>query len=108
MRPDGEILAAGGTDGNIKLWKLETLEILGIFEGHTGSVMSVVFSLDMPTLISASADGTVMIWHLRTGQQLGILRDDSAASVMAVAISSDGQWIASGGADSMIKIWQRD
>jgi WD40 repeat protein len=108
MTPDGEILAAGCTDGNIKLWKLETLELLGIFEGHTGPVMSVVFSVDTPTLISASADGTVMIWHVRTGQQLGILRDDSAASVMAVAISSDGQWIASGGADSMIKIWQRD
>jgi WD40 repeat protein len=108
ITPDGEILAAGCTDGNIKLWKLETLELLGIFEAHTGPVMSVVFSVDTPTLISASADGTVMIWHVKTGQQLGILRDDSAASVMAVAISSDGHWIASGGADSMIKIWQRD
>lgn len=108
ISPDDQILVAGCTDGNVKLWQLATGELVNILHGHTAPVTSVVFSLNSPTLISGSADGTIRTWDMKTGKQLSILPHNSAVSVMSVAISPDGQLIAGGTADNMIKIWQCD
>ncbi|KAH7114689.1 NACHT domain-containing protein [Dactylonectria macrodidyma] len=44
-------------------------------EGHSGSVMSVAFSLDGQRLASASDDGTVKIWDATTGYCQATLGD---------------------------------
>ncbi|MEH2360720.1 MAG: hypothetical protein V7K58_13600 [Nostoc sp.] len=35
LSPDGQILASGIADKTIKLWHLQTGELLGTFTGHT-------------------------------------------------------------------------
>ena len=38
MVENASLLASGGRDGRIKLWRLPKLEVYGILEGHAGSV----------------------------------------------------------------------
>lgn len=65
--PDGRILATGESYDStaIKLWRVETGDLLRTLDGHTHGVDYVVFSPDGKYLASASYDGTIRIWGIR-------------------------------------------
>lgn len=49
---------------NVELWDLATGQRLKILKGHTGDVVSVLFSTDGQTLASGSDDDTILLWDL--------------------------------------------
>ncbi|MEO0014663.1 MAG: hypothetical protein RLZZ535_3052, partial [Cyanobacteriota bacterium] len=65
--PDGELLAAGDSNGNIHLWRVGSGQQVLIFQGHTNWVVSLAFSPDGQTLCSGSADATIRLWNVETG-----------------------------------------
>ncbi|MDD3828538.1 MAG: hypothetical protein PHY79_21455 [Anaerolineae bacterium] len=60
--PDGETLAAGSTDTVVRLWSVETGELLGQSDAATDLVHSLAFSPDGRRLAAAGFDGLVWIW----------------------------------------------
>src|SRR4051794_7072462 len=48
--PDGKTLASGSWDKTVKLWNVESGQLIQSLDGHTDSVGSVAFSLDGKTL----------------------------------------------------------
>ena len=52
--PDGTLLAAGTTSGEIRLWQIPEGQPLRSFQGHTDWVMSVAFSPNGTHLVSGS------------------------------------------------------
>ncbi len=60
---DGRRLATGGTDQTIRLWDLDTGELLASLPGHSGSVFDLAFSPNGTRLASAAGDGTLKIWN---------------------------------------------
>jgi WD40 repeat protein len=81
---NGDLLASGGEDHEIKLWDLRTLadtkqeKPLATLQGHTGAVRSLSFIPGKRLLISASEDGSARIWDLDRqdeGAQLISLRN---------------------------------
>lgn len=102
---DGETIASGLADGNIKLWNKNTGKELRNLTGHSGTIDSLAISADGQILASGSRDKTVKIWKIQTGQLLHTLTE-SPGSVVSVAISPDGQMIASGSVeDKVIRVW---
>jgi WD40 repeat protein len=104
--PDGKLVAAGDSLGQVYLWRVAGGQPLWSAVGHTQWVRAVAFSPDGETLASGSVDGNgiIKLWDVRTGQLRQTLQGHQGA-VRAIAFSPDGQTIASGGLDRTIKLW---
>ena len=100
--PNGNIIASGSEDKNIKLWNLKG-QVIKTLEGHQATVESVAFSPDGNTLASASADKTLKLWNLQ-GQLIKTL-EGHKAPVKSVVFSPDGNSIASASVDKTVKLW---
>ncbi|ARV61527.1 protein kinase [Nostocales cyanobacterium HT-58-2] len=101
----GWILASGGADCSVKLWRVSTGVKISTFIGHSDPVWSLAFSPDGQLLASGSADCTIKLWQVNTGQEIRTFTGHSFF-VNSVAFSPDGQLLASGSADCTIKLWQ--
>jgi len=60
--PKGDVLATGGVDGNVRLWKIDTGEELRCFSDHHGAIERLTYSDDGKTLISTAADQCILVW----------------------------------------------
>ncbi|KYC37794.1 hypothetical protein WA1_04580 [Scytonema hofmannii PCC 7110] len=59
---NGQLVASAGQKDIIKLWNIDSMNLLKEFKGHKGTVESVAFSPDGSKLLSSSQDQTVKIW----------------------------------------------
>lgn len=101
--PDGSLLLVASRR-NIHVLDGRSWEVLGVLQGHEGSVFSVAFSPDGTRFVSGSADGTLRVWDVERREEIATLRGHSGA-VFAAVYSPDGARIASGGRDRVVRIW---
>lgn len=102
----GTRLVSGSRDHMLRVWDFASGELLGLFEGHRGSVTTLTVCPDGDTVVSGSSDGTVKLWSLAQQGEIASFCDGGDA-VMAVAVSPDGGAIVSGTADGTVKVWRR-
>jgi WD40 repeat protein len=69
--PDSRIIATGSDDSNIRLWDIESGELVRTLEGHQAAVQSVAWSGDGQWLASAD-DETVRVWDIESGTELAM------------------------------------
>ncbi len=67
---DERHVVSGALDGTLKLWNVESGEIVRTLVGHTNSVMTVA-AVEGQLAVSGSDDGTLRLWDLKTGQMGG-------------------------------------
>ncbi|WP_392531313.1 protein kinase [Nostoc sp. C117] len=103
--PDGKILATGSDDNTIKLWEVNTGQLISTLLGHSWSVVALAFTADGETLISGSWDKTVKLWRVNTAEEI-ITLSGHTDSISAIAVNPVAQLIASGSRDKTIKLWQ--
>ena len=102
--PDGQLLATGDVNGQIRLWQMPTGTLIWTVKAHNNWIPSVAFSPDSQTLVSGSYDQTVKLWDLSSGECIKTYRGH-IHGVVSVVFSPDGQIIASGSYDRTIKFW---
>lgn len=67
---NGKLMATGGTDGIIRVWKFPRMTKLMEFKSHTKEVDDLDFSLDSKKLVSIAKDGLGVIWDLENEKEL--------------------------------------
>lgn len=65
-----ELVASGGTDFTVRVWRIADRSQPQILRGHKTHVHMVMFSLDEQSLISGDVDGTIIQWRISDGTQL--------------------------------------
>eukprot|EP00871_Galdieria_phlegrea_P001438 jgi/Galph1/2295/GphlegSOOS_G971.1 len=105
------LLATGGEEGHIKLWKGPTTddpnrdavpEELKKLEGHQFAIVSLAFQLEGDLLASTCLDGTIRLWQVSTGIQQRTIDVNLAE---AWGLSFQDNWIASGGQSGYVYLW---
>ncbi|NEP41325.1 MAG: WD40 repeat domain-containing protein [Okeania sp. SIO2H7] len=91
----------------LKVWNLDTKQLLHTLHGHTDELKCAAISPDGKILVSGSLDTTVKVWDLEFGEVLYTINKHSDC-VTSVAFSSDGQTFASASWDKTIRIWDLD
>ena len=100
---DGNLLAAGSTDGSVALWDLSSKRLFRSLSGHMDAVQSIAFSSDVRLLASGSADRTVKLWDVGGARERVAL--PTASPVNAVVFIPSGRMLAVGQADGDVAIW---
>jgi hypothetical protein len=108
----GRFLAAGGLDGAVRLWDLETRSRRFMLASdiyrrarHEGLVTALAFSPDGSHLASGHIDGAVHVWDMKDKRELGIILKHKA-SVGGIAFSPDGSTLVTGGKDKDLIFWE--
>lgn len=99
---DGEILASS-SGKEIKLWEVETGELLRTMSGHGGDVRTLAISPDGEALASGSGDGTIRFWDVETGKLLDTISD--VGWVTAVGFSDRGNKLLSSAYGRSLQVW---
>jgi WD40 repeat protein len=68
--PDDATLAAGCSDGVIRLWDVASGALCQTLSGHVGVISRLAFAPDGRTLVSLGEDNVLNLWHVGTGQRL--------------------------------------
>ncbi|MEB3232121.1 MAG: GUN4 domain-containing protein, partial [Leptolyngbyaceae bacterium] len=93
--PDSQLIAAGLSNGTVKLWRTDTGELVQTLGPHQYAVRAIAISADGTQLVSASADQTLKLWNLQTGQLIRTMQlGETVGSVHTVLISPDGRRLA--------------
>lgn len=104
---DSRFLVSGCEDWHVRLFDVETGELLWAKKGHTDAVYSVAFSPDGKSVVSGGYDKAVNLWDAETGElQRGPDRAlDGIGRVTSVAFSPDGLSVAFASLDDMVRLW---
>lgn len=105
----GQYLAVGGGDRNVRLWATDNWKEAGRLE-HQDIIHDVAFSLDDRYLLSgigsfsASPVNGGVLWDVATRMQVGAVTHKSP--VESVALSRDGHYFATGSQDFTAAVWK--
>ncbi|KAL8674701.1 MAG: hypothetical protein Q9168_000933 [Polycauliona sp. 1 TL-2023] len=108
------VVLTGSGDKTVKIWSLTDYSCLRTLEGHTNSVLKVLWMPLPPSeentrrsvqLASAGGDGLVKIWDANTGE-LACTLDNHTDRIWALALNPSTNTLVSGGGDSVVTFWK--
>jgi WD40 repeat protein len=129
ISPSGRTLASGSRDKTIKLWQLDSGELLHTFggrslwsnlgsnlgsnfgsnlwpnRGHQDRISALVFSRNGRILMSGSSDGSIKLWDLANLTLISTL-PGHGWEISAIALDPQGYLLVSGSGDGLIQLWE--
>ncbi len=103
--PNGDLLAVGGYDGIIRVFRTSDGEVVRKLGKFLSPVSGLTFSKNGSLVVGLGAEGKFMIWRMGDGmvaRQITIANSNG----LSVAISPNGEQLATGSADGYIRTYQ--
>ncbi len=108
--PGGALLASGGQDRTVRLWRVDgqpALAPMGALDGMTGDIHFIEFSPSGDQLFAGDDDGAVMSWRLDGVRPLPGTRTKLAqhgGAISAMAVARDGRVLATSSLDKAMTL----
>lgn len=100
----GPFIASGGADRSVKLWNLDTLDLVRTYKRHSDFVTALAFSNDGRWLAAAALNGEIRIWSTTSRRLRRRLRGHKG-EVAHLAFSPDDAMLATAGDDGTVRLW---
>jgi WD40 repeat protein len=97
---DGQLMATS-SGRTIRLWNLESFELIREIVGHSSVVMTLSFSADGSRLVSGGDDATVRLWNVATGREL-LRFSDQSSRVYQAKFAPNGEQLISLESDKLM------
>jgi WD40 repeat protein len=108
LSPDGERLAIATNTGEVGLLDVSTAEwVRAPVGGHLNTVITLRFSADGTTVVSAGLDGRVALWDGMTGELLGSVAVSPNVATGA-GFAPDGHTVVIASTDGTLARWDTD
>lgn len=104
LSPDCQLIATGGYDSLVRIYKVSDGSLLHSFPGHQGTVWTVAFSPDGKLVASSGDDAVIRIWDIEKGKEIKNLPGHTRI-VWSVKFSPEGNYLASSSYDFTFRIW---
>eukprot|EP00178_Gracilaria_changii_P019106 TRINITY_DN55579_c0_g1_i1.p1 TRINITY_DN55579_c0_g1~~TRINITY_DN55579_c0_g1_i1.p1 ORF type:complete len:380 (+),score=47.11 TRINITY_DN55579_c0_g1_i1:54-1193(+) len=104
---DGRFVASADCEGHVKLWQLESGELLSTLQAGdelSDAFTSVAISASKRHVVAGCLDKTIKLWDVETSQLVSEY-DGHSNSVYSVWFTSDGGGVLSGSLDGTAKVW---
>ncbi len=101
LKLTNQFLASGSYDNSIKIWNIETGQLIRTLQGHSDYVVSLSLIEASGFLASASWDETIKIWNYDTGECIITITGHTNKVVALVLIQNN--ILVSGSYDGTIK-----
>lgn len=115
------LILTGSGDKTVKIWSLTDYSCVRTLEGHTNSVLKVLWmplpsatmtastpqpsARNMLQIASAGGDGLVKVWNAHTGEIAATL-DNHTDRIWALTVNPATNTLVSGGGDSTVTFWK--
>lgn len=101
--PAGDAVLAGGFDGKIHRWNIETGEKSVV--GSLATWISAILPGPSDRLYAADYQGHVKAWDLKESKELWAIESAHPGWLKAMALSPDGSLLATGARDGIVRLW---
>jgi len=99
--PDGRRLAIADRQGTVRLWEVDTGQLLARLGSHEARVFAIAFDREGRRLATGDGDGGLRLWRTDGGPHERLL--GLTDTVSALHIGADGQVLAS--SDARARVW---
>eukprot|EP00210_Caulerpa_lentillifera_P002927 g2794.t1 len=103
--PTDDVIAAGYSDGTIKLYDLNTHQLMATYHGHKRAITSFCFSPSGKLLVSGSQDTAICVWDLVSETGLFKLKGHTN-EITGLCLMCDDRYLISGSKDGQLKLWE--
>lgn len=103
---DGQIVAAYGFKGEVRLLEASTGKLLRSWQAQPGPTQQIAFTPDGKTIATSGwQNARVHLYDVGTGKELSPGTGHSGP-VVALAVSPDGKTLATSGGDHVVQLWE--
>jgi WD40 repeat protein len=100
---DGQWLAAGHSDGRLRLWHMSKLDRKPIILTHEDTIQSVAFNPNSD-ILATGGDVFIRLWNMADLDEDPVLLVNDVR-IRSIAFSPDGKILATGGENGVLQLW---
>lgn len=102
--PDGRSIVTASFDRTLKLWDIDSQNVLRTMEGHTGIVLTVDVSPDGQQIASGGSDRSIRLWDVPNSDPV-TTHEIHDSPLTAVATSRNGLLTATADKQGSVRVW---